>query len=414
MSYSSVAFLCLIIFFIINYNIIMKRRDDLYEKIPAIKNYRDFLIAVLVFFVTDAIWGVLEEADLRVLLFADTTIFFCIMALTVFLWSRCILAYLNEVTKMMKFVNFTGWFVFFGQCIVVLINIFLPIMFYIDENGDYHACPVRYVSMVVQILMYLMTTAYMFYTTLKSKKIKLKISHMTIGLFGLVMTIFITLQALYPMLPLYSIGYIIGTCLLFTFVLEDLNKRQIIIMKEHLALESKQRIEIGEARRVAYTDALTSVRNKHAFVEAESDIDQKIADHNQKEFGIIMFDLNGLKYVNDNFGHDAGDKYLKDGCAMICNMFKHSAVFRIGGDEFVAILEGQDYQNREELLSKFDQEVEKNIREAYDGKQSQPVIIATGYTGFDPEKDNAFNSLFVRADKKMYDRKRGLKEMGSI
>ena len=414
MSYSSVAFLCLIIFFIINYNLITKSRDDLYEKIPAIKNYRTFLIAVLVFFIVDSLWGLIEIADIKVFLFIDTSVFFCMMALTVFLWSRCILAYLNEKTKMMMFVNITGWFFFIAQCIVVIINIFLPIMFYIDDKGDYHTGPFRYVSMIVQIVMYLLCTVYMFYTTIKSKKGKLKVSHMTIGLFGLVMTVFISIQALYPMLPLYSIGYIIGTCLLYTFVLEGLKKEQVILMKEHLALESRQRIEIGEARRVAYTDSLTSVKNKHAFVEAESEIDQKIADHEQREFGIIMFDLNGLKYVNDNFGHDNGDKYLKEASSMICNMFKHSAVFRIGGDEFVAILEGQDYENREELLTKFDQEVEKNVRELKEGTNTTPVIIATGYTSFDPETDNAFNSLFVRADQNMYDRKRDLKAMGSI
>ena len=120
----------------------MKRRDDLYEKIPAIRNYRSFLIAVLVFFVSDTMWGLLESAELKILLFIDTSIFFCIMALTVFLWSRCILAYLNEVTKMMKFVNFTGWLFFLLQCTAVIINIFVPIMFFVDENGDYQTCPV--------------------------------------------------------------------------------------------------------------------------------------------------------------------------------------------------------------------------------------------------------------------------------
>ena len=413
MSYSSVAFICLIIFYIINFNIIMKRRDDLYEKIPAIRNYRSFLIAVLVFFVSDTMWGLLESAGLKILLFIDTSIFFCIMALTVFLWSRCILAYLNEVTKMMKFVNFTGWLFFLLQCAAVIINIFVPIMFFVDENGDYQTCPVRYISMLVQLAMYLLNTTYMLYTTLKSKSKKLKMNHLIIGLFGLVMTIFIFMQSFFPLLPLYSIGYIIGTCLLYTFVLEDIKKDRINKMKELLSLETKQRMELSEARHIAYTDSLTSVRNKHAYVEAESDIDKKIANDEQKEFGIIVFDLNGLKYVNDHFGHDAGDKYLIDACTMICNKFKHSAVFRIGGDEFVAIVEGLDHNNIDELLAAFDHDIDQNLIEYKDTESGTPIIIATGYSEYRKGEDNTFNKIFVRADKKMYERKRDLKEMGS-
>lgn len=197
-------------------------------------------------------------------------------------------------------------------------------------------------------------------------------------------------------------------------MLEDLKKDQIIKIKELLSLETKQRMELSEARHIAYTDSLTSVRNKHAYVEAESDIDKKIANDEQKDFGLIVFDLNGLKYVNDHFGHDAGDKYLIDACMMICNKFKHSAVFRIGGDEFVAIVEGLDHNNIDELLAAFDHDIDQNVIEYKDTESGTPIIIATGYSEYRKGEDNTFNKIFVRADKKMYDRKHDLKEMGSI
>jgi len=56
------------------------------------------------------------------------------------------------------------------------------------------------------------------------------------------------------------------------------------------------------------------------------------------EFGVIGCDVNGLKKINDTLGHKAGDEYICAACKMLCEYFKHSPVFRIGGDEFVVIL----------------------------------------------------------------------------
>jgi GGDEF domain-containing protein len=54
-----------------------------------------------------------------------------------------------------------------------------------------------------------------------------------------------------------------------------------------------------------------------------------------------MFDLNDLKHINDRYGHERGDEYIVNCCRLICQVFKHSPVFRIGGDEFVALLRGE-------------------------------------------------------------------------
>ena len=89
---------------------------------------------------------------------------------------------------------------------------------------------------------------------------------------------------------------------------------------------------------------------------------------------------------------------------MICQRYKHSPVFRIGGDEFVAILEGGDYKQRDVLLAEFDQTIEDNQR---DGN----VVVASGMAVYDPEIDENYNDVFKRADKNMYQRKDLLKNM---
>ena len=118
-----------------------------------------------------------------------------------------------------------------------------------------------------------------------------------------------------------------------------------------------------------------------------------------------MGDINGLKHVNDTQGHAAGDRLIKDACAMICEYFPHGAVFRIGGDEFVVILQGKGYDTMSEVMCAFNRRVEENIRE-------NGVVISLGFAVLERE-DRRLRDVFERADRMMYDRKTELKSMGA-
>lgn len=399
MYYSSIAVLALFILLIINYNVLKKENKR--DLIPAHRSYRRFLIGVIFFFIEDALWGVLYEFSMA-FVYADTMLFFATMAVTVFLWTRYVIAYLQEKNTFSAFLIHGGWLVLGFTLLVLVINLFLPILFLFDENGGYHACGARYVLMLSQIFLFMSTAIYMLIITAQAEK-KVKFRHRTIGSFGLSMTVFIVVQTFCPLLPLYSIGCLLGTCILHTFVLEDEKEDRRLELEKLLVRERRQRRELESARQMAYTDALTGVKNKHAYVEAELDLDRRISDGDLKKLGVIVFDLNGLKKVNDTMGHDKGDQYIKTACQMICRAFGHSPVFRIGGDEFVAILEGEDYENREMLLSFFQKQIEDN-------KRRGTVVVSSGLEEFHPESDNSFRTVFERADKKMYYCKRKLKE----
>lgn len=98
-------------------------------------------------------------------------------------------------------------------------------------------------------------------------------------------------------------------------------------------------------------------------------MDEKLKKDRNQNFGIVLCDMNDLKLINDTRGHSFGDESIQRTSRMICNIFKHSPVFRIGGDEFVVILNGQDYERKEELISIFKDE-------SYDNKisRSGPVV----------------------------------------
>lgn len=157
---------------------------------------------------------------------------------------------------------------------------------------------------------------------------------------------------------------------------------------------------------LAYTDPLTGVKSKTAYKEEVVKIEKGISD-GMIQFGLIIFDLNDLKVVNDTYGHEAGDAYIKNACRLICTTYKHSPVFRIGGDEFAAILRGQDLLGAEKLMHTFYDrmsDINKNAGKAYD-----KVSVAAGMAVFKEEQDRDFPSVFKRADENMYKNKSSIK-----
>ena len=166
------------------------------------------------------------------------------------------------------------------------------------------------------------------------------------------------------------------------------------------------RRELGNARSLAYTDPLTGVKSKYAFVEKEIDMDHRIDDGDVTEFAVVVGDINGTKTVNDTQGHRAGDEYIRAGCMLICRCFKSSPVYRIGGDEFAVLLVGTDFERRQELLDSLNAQMEQNIG------TGKPVA-ALGVAVYRPGEDNTFRSVFERADGDMYRRKKELKALGA-
>ena len=161
--------------------------------------------------------------------------------------------------------------------------------------------------------------------------------------------------------------------------------------------------KIGSAMDMANRDALTGVKNKHAYVLSETQIDDQIEAKEELEFAIVVCDINGLKQVNDEQGHSAGDLYIKNACALICETFDHSPVFRIGGDEFVVILKGRDYENRYDILKHF-----YNVQ--IDNRHNGLVTLAYGMSEYIPDKDLRMQDVFERADNLMYANKKRFKD----
>lgn len=155
--------------------------------------------------------------------------------------------------------------------------------------------------------------------------------------------------------------------------------------------------------RAANIDALTKVRNKRAY-----DIEVQRLNESPQPYGLIMIDLNGLKGINDTYGHEKGDISIKTLCQMICRVFQHSPVYRVGGDEFIVILENSDYQERSALIQTISDQFQRNLADTVRPPWER-VTAAVGYAVCEPGTGERVESVLKRADAAMYQNKKAMK-----
>ena len=173
-------------------------------------------------------------------------------------------------------------------------------------------------------------------------------------------------------------------------------------------LAGHMKANITDLNKRVYVDALTSVRNKGAYTAYVEELQTRLeTQEGQIAFAVGVFDCDDLKLVNDKFGHEKGDIYLKTASSLICGVFQHSPVFRIGGDEFSVILQNEDYRNRDQLVRQF----EKTSKEINDSREDrwEQVHVALGIAVYDAKNDRSVNDVVRRADKFMYENKRARK-----
>lgn len=157
---------------------------------------------------------------------------------------------------------------------------------------------------------------------------------------------------------------------------------------------------------LAYRDALTHVGSKIAYDEMRKSINHELRA-GKTDVAIIMVDLNNLKNINDSYGHDRGDSYILGSCQIICKIFKHSAIFRFGGDEFIVLLKGGgDFENRQALL----EEARLAFRKAQKAEDKEPWKRYSAAVGLaEYTEDDTIDSIFKRADADMYQNKMKIK-----
>ena len=160
------------------------------------------------------------------------------------------------------------------------------------------------------------------------------------------------------------------------------------------SLEDQLSERIQFVRSQAFIDGLTGLANRSAYEEHVKRLDDEIKE-GKADFTLALFDLNGLKELNDRQGHEAGDRAIIRVADALTKVFDDSKVYRIGGDEFVAILEptARDMDYRFMVI---------------DGmlEDTDTVAVAKGCTSYEAGTDDGYRMVFGRADLAMYNDKK--------
>ena len=178
-------------------------------------------------------------------------------------------------------------------------------------------------------------------------------------------------------------------------LLKSIKEKDEIILK----LEKK----LKESLYYASRDAVTELLNRRAGLSLlEKEIE--ISKINGTSITICFIDIDGFKYINDNYGHIKGDKVLKDvGNVLKRSVRKTDIVMRIGGDEFVIVFCNTKIDNANRLWRGIDEQINKLNKETY---YNYNISLSYGFSEYSSESPLSIKELLHNADESMYSNKR--------
>ncbi len=277
MYYSAIGILAVLILFIVNWDILHGFRVS-FEK-PAWNVYRLFLFTVLVYYLTDILWGILEDQKLASALFADTTVYFMAMGAGISFWAEYTVAYLEDKSAFGRFLVYGGRVIAGVIAALAVVNIFTPILFTVDKDCTYTALSMRYVMLGCQILFLIIISVYALSSMIRQgSRVERPVRYRILASFGIIMAICLFAQLWFPYLPLYSIAYMLGTTLLHAFVVND--------EKEELkqSLKATKKIEELRDRFAALLDNMPGMTfTKDAKTGVYLACNQALAEYAHKE-----------------------------------------------------------------------------------------------------------------------------------
>lgn len=244
MYYSAFSLLSLVIFIIVNIRFLKKGRNRAFSGAKAC--YWDFLLSIMIYIITDILWGILYETKMVSLVFVDTTVYFLVMALSVYLWTEFVVEYLNNKKLFDRFLGYAGRFLYMVIVICLLINLVKPIIFTYGEDGTYYALPVRYVFLGAQVTLFTMAALYTYNETRKLSGTERR-HNLMIAISGTVMLFFVAIQIFNPFIPVYTIGVLLATCIVHVFVGEEEEQE-----KNRLLEDALKRAELANSAKTMF------------------------------------------------------------------------------------------------------------------------------------------------------------------
>lgn len=349
------------------------------------KSFRILVQWVLFFCLQDAFWGVCASTVSwgNLPLFCASTVFHLSTVTTTFFWLYYILDYLSTQSKIVKVLLYLDGFVIMFQALILVWNLFEPVVFHI-EDGIYVTDFMRTVAFLNQYVVYLLmsvASGFAMQTDITSRRKK----YLSVFTFTLAPVLSGAFQYIYPEGPFYSMGYFLGIIIIYMYVIDD----------EREEFRQKQTdIVVKEQELISNTDAMTGLWNRRSY-----DQDIRLIDIAKDNSGLtyLSFDINGLKEVNDTLGHNAGDELIIGAANCLKKSLSNfGQIYRIGGDEFAAIIHVS-----KNSLKGILQNLEDTIAGWY-GNEVDRLNLSCGIVSVEELQNPSITSLAKIADERMY------------
>ncbi len=250
------------------------------------------------------------------------------------------------------------------ETVLLVINIFTPIVFAVDANNVYSRLPFYYAYIIVAF--YLL--AYGLYVYLAGRRKDASLRYFPVWEFIIPIILGVTIQTVFYGLSTQPMSFAVAFCSIV-----------ICLQKEYL-----------------YVDKLTGVYNRYEL--------DRIFKHYKKskreKFAAIMLDMNNFKSINDDHSHKEGDEALKSMAALLVSVIGSDGnVIRFAGDEFVIVMGAYE----DDVVEKTGERIEKALVE-FNAKSGKPYILSASIGGMIFDTDDP-DYVISRIDRLMYDAK---------
>lgn len=179
----------------------------------------------------------------------------------------------------------------------------------------------------------------------------------------------------------------------------------IVIAFRHFYVTMSEYKAKKKLEELTYYDELTGLLNERSYINVTEEINKNIVSGKQEGFAVVLMDVNNLKATNDAYGHRYGCSLVVRCGHTLPELFTTSKLFHIGGDEFVAIVMGEDYENFDSLYNHFLEVMTYSLVE-YEGVELI-FSVASGHAIY--QKGDRYQDVLQRADKMMYENKAAIK-----
>ena len=342
-------------------------------------------------------------------LFIHMLVFLANIFLTYF-FARYIELYFGEKMAPGKRISNLNNIILLASFGLIVFYYFLRVSYLDESEGVVQLPTVLRMIIAYGIELYYMVYSFVFF--LKRRKALDGRRYLTV-LAGFVVVIGgVVLEAVNPSgILLNYAGAVLGQYL-FYFGAETPDYEKLVNTMKELEKERDRADRANEelvqyAKRVedfSLHDTMTGLGSKNAYMELIKRLGDDIR-HGVAEFAVAVFDVNGLKVVNDHLGHECGDILLTDAGDALKETFGRENAYRLGGDEFIVVMEHCDAHDMINDFERFDRCIAEINKEQRPYKSE--LSVAKGYAVYESSVDRAYMDVFRRADNAMYSDKKG-------